>query len=158
MQFLARLALLASLTLGAVSPVLAADRGFSHAGIAADAKRYETFLKSNWKSDGKTPADLKREAEKVFATDARAASRYLANAVASDDPAIRHRLVSVGRALPGVEIEIRSEEGQVLGSGERGEIYVRGEQVSGEYAGRGSALDREGWFPTRDAGSMDAEG
>ncbi len=80
------------------------------------------------------------------------------DAVASDDPAIRHRLVSVGRALPGVEIEIRSEEGQVLGSGERGEIYVRGEQVSGEYAGRGSALDREGWFPTRDAGSMDAEG
>lgn len=59
---------------------------------------------------------------------------------------------------PAVEIEIRSEEGQVLGSGERGEIYVRGEQVSGEYAGRGSALDREGWFPTCDAGSMDAEG
>ncbi|MBP6381877.1 MAG: acyl--CoA ligase [Pseudomonadales bacterium] len=80
------------------------------------------------------------------------------DAVASDDPAVRRRLVSVGRALPGVAIEIRSEEGQVLGPGERGEIYVRGEQVSGEYAGRGSALDRDGWFPTRDAGSMDADG
>jgi uncharacterized protein YfaS (alpha-2-macroglobulin family) len=84
MKFLARLALLASVTLGAVSPAFAADKGFSHEGVAADAKRYETFLKANWKSDGKSPAELKREAEKVFAADARAASRYLANAVASD--------------------------------------------------------------------------
>jgi acyl-CoA synthetase (AMP-forming)/AMP-acid ligase II len=34
---------------------------------------------------------------------------------------------------------------------------VRGEQVSGEYRER-SALDAEGWFPTRDAGWIDAEG
>ena len=34
------------------------------------------------------------------------------------------------------EIEIRDDEGRVLGAGERGEIYVRGEQVSGEYEGR----------------------
>ncbi|MCB1631723.1 MAG: long-chain fatty acid--CoA ligase, partial [Pseudomonadales bacterium] len=52
----------------------------------------------------------------------------------------------------------RSDEGKVLGPGERGEIYVRGEQVSGEYAGRGSVLDKDGWFPTRDAGSKDADG
>lgn len=80
------------------------------------------------------------------------------DAVASDDPAVRRRLVSVGRPLPGVEVEIRDDEGKVLGPGERGEIYVRGEQVSGEYVGRGSLLDKGGWFPTRDAGSMDAEG
>jgi acyl-CoA synthetase (AMP-forming)/AMP-acid ligase II len=77
---------------------------------------------------------------------------------ASSDEVVRHRLVSVGRALPGVEIEIRDDEGKVLGAGERGEIYVRGEQVSGEYEGRGSVVDNEGWFPTRDAGSMDEEG
>jgi len=35
---------------------------------------------------------------------------------------------------------------------------VRGEQVSGEYLGRGSLLDNDGWFPTRDGGSMDADG
>jgi len=79
-------------------------------------------------------------------------------AVASTDPQIRRRLVSVGRALPGVEIEIRDDEGKVLKAGGRGEIYVRGEQVSGEYEGRGSVTDAEGWFPTRDAGSMDEEG
>ena len=43
-------------------------------------------------------------------------------------------------------------------AGERGEIYVRGEQVSGEYEGRGSVTDSAGWFPTRDAGSLDDEG
>lgn len=76
----------------------------------------------------------------------------------SSDPKVQRRLVSVGRGLPGVEIEIRDDEGKLLGPGERGEIYVRGEQVSGEYEGRGAVTDAEGWFPTRDAGSMDDEG
>ncbi|WP_428310611.1 class I adenylate-forming enzyme family protein [Hydrocarboniphaga sp.] len=79
------------------------------------------------------------------------------SAQSSSDSAVRARLASVGRPLPTVEIEIRDEEGRVLPAGERGEIYVRGEQVSGEYRGR-SALDAQGWFPTRDAGYIDAEG
>ena len=76
---------------------------------------------------------------------------------ASSDPEVRARLGSVGRPLPTVQIEIRDEEGKPLPAGERGEIYVRGDQVSGEYRER-SALDAQGWFPTRDAGWMDAEG
>jgi acyl-CoA synthetase (AMP-forming)/AMP-acid ligase II len=73
------------------------------------------------------------------------------------EPAVKARLRSVGRPLPTVEIEIRDEDGLALPPGERGEIYVRGEQVSGEYRER-SALDAQGWFPTRDAGWLDAEG
>ena len=73
------------------------------------------------------------------------------------DPLVRGRLGSVGRPLPTVEIEIRDDAGRKLPAGERGEIYVRGEQVSGEYRER-SALDAEGWFPTRDAGWIDEEG
>ena len=42
--------------------------------------------------------------------------------------------------------------------GEPGEIWVRGEQVSGEYKGREAPLDAEGWFPTRDRGWLDSEG
>ena len=79
-------------------------------------------------------------------------------AAASSDEVVRRRLVSVGQALPGIEIEIRDDEGKILGAGDRGEIYVRGEQVSGEYEGRGKVTDSDGWFPTRDAGSMDEEG
>jgi acyl-CoA synthetase (AMP-forming)/AMP-acid ligase II len=78
-------------------------------------------------------------------------------AQSSKDPAVRARLASVGRPLPTVELEIRDEEGHPLPAGERGEIYVRGEQVSGEYRER-SALDPDGWFPTRDAGWLDEEG
>lgn len=78
-------------------------------------------------------------------------------AFAATDPAIRARLGSVGRPLPTIELEIRDEEGRLLPAGERGEIYVRGEQVSGEYRER-SALDSDGWFPTRDAGWLDSEG
>ena len=79
-------------------------------------------------------------------------------AMASADPAVRRRIVSVGRPLPSVEVEIRDESGARLGPHERGEIFVRGEQVSGEYLGKGSRLDANGWFPTRDGGSMDEEG
>jgi acyl-CoA synthetase (AMP-forming)/AMP-acid ligase II len=79
-------------------------------------------------------------------------------AAASDDPRVRERLASVGRPLPSVEIEIRGENGTSLGPGQRGEIHVRGEQVSGEYLGQGTRLDTEGWFPTRDAGWLDADG
>ncbi len=79
-------------------------------------------------------------------------------ALASDDASIRERLGSVGRALPGVELEIRDEDGKAVGSGQRGEIHVRGEQVSGEYLGRGAQLTADGFFPTRDGGWLDDEG
>jgi acyl-CoA synthetase (AMP-forming)/AMP-acid ligase II len=79
-------------------------------------------------------------------------------AAASDDPAVRRRLVSVGRALPSVELEVRDEDGRPCATGQSGEIHVRGEQVSGEYLGLASRMTNDGWFPTRDAGALDAEG
>ncbi|GAA2737386.1 hypothetical protein GCM10010439_67290 [Actinocorallia aurantiaca] len=78
-------------------------------------------------------------------------------AMSSDDPAVRARLGSVGRPVPGVEFQIRSEEGEPLGPDEIGLVFVRGDQISGEYSGR-SVLDSGGWFPTRDRGRLDAEG
>lgn len=78
-------------------------------------------------------------------------------AVASDDPAVRARLASVGRPLPSVEVAICDPDGNVLPPGERGEVWVRGEQVAGEYLGR-SVLTDDGWFRTRDAGWIDSEG
>ena len=75
----------------------------------------------------------------------------------SDDEAVKRRLGSVGRPLPSLEVEIRGPAGEVLGPNQAGEIYVRGEQVSGEYKEK-SALTPDGWFPTRDAGYMDEDG
>lgn len=79
-------------------------------------------------------------------------------AAASADPAIRRRLGSVGRPLATVELQIRDEDGAALPSGEAGYVFVRGEQVSGEYLGAGSQLDGAGWFPTRDRGTLDEGG
>ncbi|ORV49997.1 AMP-dependent synthetase [Mycolicibacter engbaekii] len=77
---------------------------------------------------------------------------------AADDEAVRRRLGSVGRPVPGIEAVIRDEEGRVLEPGQPGELYVRGEQVSGTYTGIGSVLDAQGWFPTRDLAVLDEEG
>ncbi|MGH3249606.1 MAG: class I adenylate-forming enzyme family protein [Trebonia sp.] len=79
-------------------------------------------------------------------------------ALASSDPAVRARLSSVGRPLPGIELEIRGPGGEVLGAGQPGRICVRGEQVSAEYAGLGRALDDRGFFDTRDDGYLDSGG
>ena len=76
---------------------------------------------------------------------------------ASGDPAVRDRLGSVGRALPGIEFQIRADDGEPAGPGQTGLVFVRGEQISGEY-GAQSALDSGGWFSTRDRGRLDAEG
>jgi acyl-CoA synthetase (AMP-forming)/AMP-acid ligase II len=79
-------------------------------------------------------------------------------AVASSDEHVRARLGSAGRAVPGIELVIRDAVGNSVPVGTTGEIWARGPQVSGEYMGMGSALDAEGWFPTRDVGWLDEDG
>ncbi|MGO9382978.1 MAG: class I adenylate-forming enzyme family protein [Mycobacterium sp.] len=76
----------------------------------------------------------------------------------ASDAAIAKRLGSVGQPVPGIELQIRDEDGNVVGPGETGELFVRGEQVSGRYTGIGSVLDENGWFPTKDIAMLDEEG
>jgi long-chain acyl-CoA synthetase len=80
------------------------------------------------------------------------------DAHSTKDAAAAKRLGSVGQPVPGIELEIRDDEGKVLGPGETGELFVRGEQVSGRYTGIGSVLDENGWFPTKDIALLDEEG
>lgn len=79
-------------------------------------------------------------------------------ALAASDDAAARRLGSVGQPVPGVEVQIRAEDGTVLGPGETGELFVRGDQVSGRYAEIGSVLDAQGWFPTKDVAMLDESG
>jgi long-chain acyl-CoA synthetase len=71
---------------------------------------------------------------------------------------------SVGKALPGIEIRIISEEGQPLPVSEVGEICVRGGNVMKGYfhqdeATRQSFLDdKHEWLKTGDVGFLDADG
>lgn len=79
-------------------------------------------------------------------------------AFTSSDPAIRRRLGSAGIPIPTIDLQIRREEGGTCEPEETGLVWVRGDQVSGEYKGLGSQLDADGWFPTKDRGYVDQGG
>jgi fatty-acyl-CoA synthase len=74
-------------------------------------------------------------------------------AMSSADPTIRARLGSVGRPLPTIELEIRDPDDKPVSPGDAGEIWVRGEQVAGEYLGK-PGFEGDGWFRTRDEGYL----
>jgi acyl-CoA synthetase (AMP-forming)/AMP-acid ligase II len=78
-------------------------------------------------------------------------------AVSNTDPHVRRRLGSVGRPLPTLEVQIRDAHGKRADPGIPGEIWVRGEQVAGEYLGRDDVME-DGWFPTKDGGVVDRDG
>jgi long-chain acyl-CoA synthetase len=70
-----------------------------------------------------------------------------------------HRLGSVGRPLPGIEVRIESDSTDEPGTGE---ILVRGPIVMQEYHQRPeethAALSEDGWLRTGDMGHVDADG
>ncbi|MGW3193823.1 4-coumarate--CoA ligase family protein [Streptomyces sp. NPDC001118] len=71
---------------------------------------------------------------------------------------------TVGRLIAGTEMRIVSldDPGKDLGTGESGEILIRGLQVMKGYLGRPDAtaalIDADGWLHTGDVGHVDAEG
>jgi acyl-CoA synthetase (AMP-forming)/AMP-acid ligase II len=72
-----------------------------------------------------------------------------------------HLLGSIGRALPGSAIEIRSQEGQVVPCGETGEIWARSPTMMLGYAGRPDLTAEamvDGWYRTGDGGKLDEDG
>lgn len=79
-------------------------------------------------------------------------------AFASEDPAIRSRLASVGRPLPGVRLKVVRGDGTDAAPDEKGEIVVSGRQVSSGYVGGRLKVDEQGWLHTGDLGFLDAEG
>jgi acyl-CoA synthetase (AMP-forming)/AMP-acid ligase II len=79
-------------------------------------------------------------------------------AAAAADPKVRARLASAGRVIPTVELRILDHEGEPVAPGTVGRICVRGEQVSAEYDGTGAALNKQGFFDTRDEGYLDEDG
>jgi long-chain acyl-CoA synthetase len=72
------------------------------------------------------------------------------------------RLASIGVPVPGVETEIRDPLGAAVGTGDVGELWVRGPNVMPGYWRRpeatAAALAPDGWYRTGDAGYADADG
>ncbi len=67
-----------------------------------------------------------------------------------------------GRAYPGVEIEVRTEDGSVAAPMDPGEVVVRGYNVMRGYfedpEKTAEAIDADGWLHTGDIGVMDERG
>jgi acyl-CoA synthetase (AMP-forming)/AMP-acid ligase II len=80
-----------------------------------------------------------------------------------ENPAVRHRLVSAGTPIHGVEIEIRDPAtGEPVPTGSPGEIWVRTEQIMGGYWGKpeatAAAITPDGWLRSGDGGHLDSDG
>jgi acyl-CoA synthetase (AMP-forming)/AMP-acid ligase II len=73
------------------------------------------------------------------------------------------RLLSAGRAIPGMEVRIVDTATlEELPTGRPGEIWLRSEQVMKGFLGRpeetAAAITEDGWFRTGDIGRVDADG
>lgn len=71
------------------------------------------------------------------------------------------RLRSVGRSLPGYQIEVRDALGAKVGAGQHGELWVKSPTVmSGYWKLPDATADVlvDGWYRTGDGGYMDADG
>ena len=68
---------------------------------------------------------------------------------------------TVGRPLPGVEVAIMSDGGELLASGEDGEVVARGGTIMRGYLGKPdetAAALKSGWLHTGDVGHVDDDG
>jgi acyl-CoA synthetase (AMP-forming)/AMP-acid ligase II len=79
------------------------------------------------------------------------------------DGVAEHRLISAGKPITGVEIEVREPStGDSVPTGEQGEIWVRTDQLMGGYWNKpeatAAAIGADGWYHSGDAGHYDADG
>jgi long-chain acyl-CoA synthetase len=73
----------------------------------------------------------------------------------------RHVIGSVGTVVSLVEVQIRDSEGNTLGQGERGEICIRGPNITKGYLNNPQESESAfwgDWFRSGDVGVMDEEG
>jgi long-chain acyl-CoA synthetase len=66
---------------------------------------------------------------------------------------------SIGRPLPGVELELRDADGELVSDDDPGQLVVRGANLFSGYWPDGSdGPDENGWFATGDIGLWDEDG
>ena len=156
-----RLLAQALLALCLVIPVInasAQERPFAHQGVERDAKRYEKYLRENWKAAGQNPAELRAAGESALANDPRAASRaYAAAAVAGVKDA--EAWIGLARALLAIKVDPnKGSERYDLPVNASGAAYLayqqarNAQQKARALAVLGAALQRRSyWRPAIDA-------
>lgn len=86
----------------------------------------------------------------------------LTGSEAEREKKLKRLQTSIGKPLPDVQIRIVSEEGEILGPGQSGEIHALGPRVMKGYWGdaqkTAQTLTEDGWLRTGDMGYVDEEG
>jgi long-chain acyl-CoA synthetase len=74
----------------------------------------------------------------------------------------RHVAGSVGETVPGIEVQIRDMKGAGLGTGEEGEICIKGHNIMKGYLNNPSETESafwpDGWYRSGDVGILDKDG
>jgi long-chain acyl-CoA synthetase len=85
-----------------------------------------------------------------------------ASPVVCINPVANPKIGTVGLPVPSTEVSVRDNDGNALGLGEDGEVWVRGPQVMQGYWRRPdetkNVLTADGWLRTGDMGVFDGEG
>jgi fatty-acyl-CoA synthase len=80
----------------------------------------------------------------------------------STDDSLEHRVATVGRIQPHLEVKIVDADGRIVPRGESGELCTRGYSVMLGYwddpEKTGEAIDRAGWMHTGDLATIDDDG
>lgn len=127
------------ISLGSVNKVLVAGQALDPGLKRRFEERYGLIVFSNYGSGeighvaGWTPADVREG---------------------------RWKPGSVGRVYDGVDVEVRDADGEPLGTGESGEIWVRSSRTLGYLEGGAPAagdLIRDGWVRSGDRGYLDGD-
>jgi uncharacterized protein YfaS (alpha-2-macroglobulin family) len=135
----------------------AEEKRFVHAGIAGDAKRYETYLKAHWQPQG-SARELRAEGDRVLAAgnDPRAAARAYAQAVVFDGNEVAS-WIGLARALLAIKPDQGSERYDlpVNASGAALTAYERAQTTAAKAAALWVLHDalkrRSYWRPAIDA-------
>ena len=132
---------------------------------AADDSRPDDFAQLRLASSGgaSLPAEVIRAFQERFGVQVREGyglsetSGWATSTPHDQEP----KVGAVGRAVPGMQLEIRDPEGRPVPAGEVGEVWVSGPIVMKGYWRRPEATAeaiRDGWLRTGDLGTLDEDG
>lgn len=135
---------------------------------AEEAQADLSSLRLLWYGASPMPPAILKEAIRVFGcqfiqsygmTETAAQATFLPPQ--DHDPAGNERMRSAGKCLPGVEVRVVDEDGEVRGPGLLGEVCIRSPSNMSGYWKRDydtTTVMRDGWIRTGDVGKMDEDG
>ncbi|MFI7297216.1 benzoate-CoA ligase family protein [Streptomyces sp. NPDC050121] len=134
---------------------LVADRGSGHAACFASVRAAVSAGEGMPDELGQRVGELLGAPvlEQIGSTEAGHA--FCANSLGHNHPG------TVGRPVPGFEVEVRDRAGRPVSDGEEGELWVRGPTVTSGYLNRPEETERTlvgGWLATHDRARREPDG